>query len=131
MYKKKQRSIVADNNLTTLGHKLSNPDYLRQRWVVADPFEGYEDEAHYWYIPDDIPIRKNRQRTEIDRHDLKRERFMWPIKNINGKLLHKHERRSDRYMHDPGKPNPNHSKDSRQKFANFCGKNGISYSDIS
>ena len=41
MYKKKQRSKVADNNLTTLGHKLSNPDYLRQRWVVADPFEGY------------------------------------------------------------------------------------------
>ena len=104
MYKKTQRSKVADNNLTTLGHKLSNPDYLRQRWVVADPFEGlkdicnnglfnifkgYEDEAHYWYVPDDIPIRKNRQRTEIDRHDLKRERFMWPIKNINGKLLHK------------------------------------------
>ena len=40
MYKKAQRSKVADNNLTTLGHKLSNPDYLRQRWVVADPFEG-------------------------------------------------------------------------------------------
>lgn len=40
MYKKMQRSKVADNNLTTLGHKLSNPGNLRQRWVVADPFEG-------------------------------------------------------------------------------------------
>ena len=50
---------------------------------------GYEDEAHYWYVPDDIPIRKHRQRTEIDRHELQQERFVWPIKHVNGRDLHK------------------------------------------
>lgn len=51
-----QRKHVSDNNLTTLAHKMSNTDYLRQRWTVADPFKGYDDEAHYWYVPDDIPV---------------------------------------------------------------------------
>jgi len=129
-FKHTQARFVTTNNLTTLAHKLSTPDYMRQRWTVADPFKGYDDEAHYWYTPDNIPIRKHRPDTAINRHDLNREKFQWPIKSVSGRRLGKHEKRSDLTMHDTGKPNPNHGKDSRNKFTKFCHKNNISYNDI-
>jgi len=39
-----------------MAHKLSPTEYTRQRWTVADPFKGYDEEAHYWYIPEDVPV---------------------------------------------------------------------------
>ena len=48
----------SDNNLHTLAHKLSSPDYLRQRWTVGNIEDGYDEESHYWYVPDNIPVRK-------------------------------------------------------------------------
>jgi len=129
-FRHKQASHISNTHIHTIAHKISSPDYLRQRWTVSDPFKGYDDAAHFWYTPEHVPIRKERPTTRIQRHELNREKFQWPIRSYSGRRLGKSEKRSDMTMVDPGKPNPNHGKDTRAKFYKFCHKNNISYDDI-
>ena len=52
------RVFASTNHQHTIVHKLSDPQRLRQRWVVSDPYYGYNDESHYWYVPEDIQVKE-------------------------------------------------------------------------
>ena len=60
---------------------------MRQRWTVADPWKGYVREAHFWYTPEDIPIRKHKADNHIKQRDLKARKEMWPIATVSGRRL--------------------------------------------
>jgi len=108
-----KRQVLQSNDMHTIVHKLSHPDYLRQRWTVSDPFKGYDDEAKMWHIPEDIPIVKHEADTHVKKFNLNAEKKLWPIRAPSGRLLKKHSRRSDTSMPGGnGKPNYNQHHDS-------------------
>ena len=55
-FRHKQASHISNTHIHTIAHKISSPDYLRQRWTVSDPFKGYDDAAHFWYTPEHVPV---------------------------------------------------------------------------
>ena len=100
---------------------------MRQRWTVSDPFKGYDKEAHYWYVPQDIPIDKAEANTFIKKFNLENEKGRWPIKSANGRKLSKPERRTDLHMpYGSGKPLPFGQKDINHNIQSRPGyKNGL------
>jgi len=123
------RRVVASNHHHTMAHKLIPPNQLRQRWTVSDPFKGYDDEAHMWYVPD-VPVDDPTPKTAEERRQLYVAKKQWPTRAPCGRLLEKAERRSDKTMHDTGKPNPNHNSDRNSSLNRFSFKHNISLSDF-
>merc|ERR1712147_382461 len=93
--KHQNRTHCSSNNLHTIVHKLSNPEYVRQRWTVSDPFKGYNKESHYWYVPEDIKVRKAKADTFVKQRDMYTRKLMWPVASPSGRPLQQQERRSD------------------------------------
>ena len=62
-------------------------------------------------------MEKAKADTFIKKFNLENEKMMWPIKSPSGRRLQKAERRSDKWMSHPGKPQP-HSQ-SYKKFGDI------------
>ena len=86
---------------------------MRQRWTVADPFKGYDDEAKMWHVPENVPVVKHEANTHAKKRNLQAKKKMWPIHAPGGRKMKKHSRRSDMMMTNSGKPNYNKHNDTK------------------